>query len=298
MTAQVINRLLPAQEWGKYESGLHLSWSDSPVPECPSDYTFASLYSWDDGSLEVFTSNGNTVVRMPDYITGVPLTLLRGQTEVSRTARELLRDTEYLSLVPESTASVLAESEHFVLEEDRDQFDYVYNLADIVSLQGSKYSKPRNKLNQFVRIYGDRAYAVNEKVRSANASEFLDVFLKWQIERGLSDDAVASELMATRRILQNPDIELITTRVYVDGTCVGYALHEAESVYAVCHFQKALSSYGYVDAYLTHEASSHLLRLGCKYVNWEQDMGVAGLRQYKESYRPSEYVKKYTVRLA
>jgi hypothetical protein len=43
-------------------------------------------------------------------------------------------------------------------------------------------------------------------------------------------------------------------------------------------------------------AFKKLRALGCEFINFEQDMGIAGLKQAKRLWRPVKYLKKYTIK--
>ena len=65
--------------------------------------------------------------------------------------------------------------------------------------------------------------------------------------------------------------------------------------YAIRHFMKADTSYKGIYSYIVSESAKILLESGKKYLNIEQDLGLANLRQAKKSYRPVQFLKKYTV---
>jgi hypothetical protein len=84
--------------------------------------------------------------------------------------------------------------------------------------------------------------------------------------------------------------------IHVDGQPAGFSVHEPISKhYALSHFHKTLSHFRNIDVFLTNYAAQDLLARGYKYVNWEQDLGVPGLKKSKQSYRPLKMLKKYSV---
>ena len=56
-------------------------------------------------------------------------------------------------------------------------------------------------------------------------------------------------------------------------------------------------SFSGLGAFLIHENSRLLSEKGVQLFNWEQDMGINGLRIWKESYKPCYFLKKYEVLL-
>ena len=50
--------------------------------------------------------------------------------------------------------------------------------------------------------------------------------------------------------------------------------------------------------YLTQKTATHLETLGIAEWNWEQDLGVEGMRRSKTSFVPTRHLKKFIVALA
>ena len=65
--------------------------------------------------------------------------------------------------------------------------------------------------------------------------------------------------------------------------------------YGIIHFKKAILSFAGITEYLVQQTALYLQRLGCQYINGEQDLGLDGLRKSKTLYRPQNYLKKYTI---
>jgi hypothetical protein len=63
------------------------------------------------------------------------------------------------------------------------------------------------------------------------------------------------------------------------------------------HFEKAAGGYKGMYQYM-NQAFAAMLPPHYVHINREQDLGDLGLRQAKETYRPSGFVKKYAAALA
>jgi hypothetical protein len=84
--------------------------------------------------------------------------------------------------------------------------------------------------------------------------------------------------------------------LYLDGVCVGFSVNEVlDDTYVLCHFQKAVLDFENVDVFLSNVVAKEAMHFGCHYINWEQDLGIPGLRELKQSYKPDLFLKKYTI---
>jgi hypothetical protein len=84
--------------------------------------------------------------------------------------------------------------------------------------------------------------------------------------------------------------------VSIDDKPVGFSLCEAVNKdYAICRFHKSVLNYKHLDAFFSNLVAIELKHLGSKYLSWEQDLGVEGLREFKSSYKPIKFLKKYTI---
>ena len=80
----------------------------------------------------------------------------------------------------------------------------------------------------------------------------------------------------------------------MDGRVVAFAAGEPinDRVFDQ-HFEKALAEYDGAYAMINQAFMAHCLT-EFEWVNREEDMGLAGLRQAKMSYNPAEVLMKYT----
>jgi hypothetical protein len=79
---------------------------------------------------------------------------------------------------------------------------------------------------------------------------------------------------------------------------VAYSIYEIRDDYAIGHFEKALKEHNGLYDYLKHTTAKELHEKGVKYINYEQDLGIVGLRQTKLLLHPEHYLKKYSISLS
>ena len=200
-----------------------------------------------------------------------------------------------LSLVPGDALEELGRSFTFSAAEEPDIADYMYNAEDLAYLAGKKYSKKRNLIHQFEKLYPD--YRL-EPITAENAKPIADC-----CRHGWSDtpetELAAYENEHTREALED----------FAAYGCTGYVLYCGDDIAAFCigeihgdtlivHIEKAKREYkGAFQMINMLFSRTELVSRGIKYINREDDVGDEGLRQAKQSYFPAYMLKKYRLTL-
>jgi uncharacterized protein len=266
-----------------------------------SDFNFTSLFSWDDGSTEICFLKNNLVIKLADYITGQPVYSILGQKDIDMCIDSLLSIAGKLCLVPETSVRALTDPSRYFIEEDRDNFDYVYPLRTLAELPGGDFKKKRNKANGFVHSFSDDSLTVKAGSLTETESENVKrIFSQWASMPDKSVEEIRAEQAAIERLLKYSSFfDLYLIEIVLDGEVIAFSINEKlHDGYALCHFEKALPEYhqGNIYTYLSQQTAQKLLDYECKHVNWEQDLGLQGLRKSKLSYHPSDFLKKYFIK--
>lgn len=266
-----------------------------------SDFNFVSLFCWNtDNSTKVSILRGNLVVNFSDYLTGEPIYSILGDKEIDRSLEALLDLTPVLKMVPEVVISGIADKQKFEIKEDETHFDYIYSLDEHANLPGRKFKEKRKKVTRFSKIHGDRFEVKQVRLDNPEVQKhIMEVFGHWGASKQKNDQDIKTEKAAINRLLiYAKQLDLVALKIYIDGKPAGFSIHEIiDDNQAICHFHKTIPKYNNLDLYLTHQAARDLVIRGAKHVNWEQDLGLPGLRQSKQSYKPALMLKKYTVGL-
>lgn len=171
--------------------------------------------------------------------------------------------------------------------------DYVYRTHDLVALEGKKYDGKRN----FVRRA--EAYApVVEPVTPANAAACLAFYEAWFNALPEKSVGLTQEHAAIRLGLENLELlQLEGVAVLVDGTVRGLALGDRLNDDTIVEVvEKASTEHTGLYAFLLHAFAKSVYGRYA-HINREEDLGIAGLRKSKESWYPSELLKKYEAEL-
>jgi len=177
--------------------------------------------------------------------------------------------------------------------EDRNNWDYVYELENLKNLPGNQYRQNRRWLNKFLE-----SYDYDFKVLTENEVELCKKLqLEWCVLRQCEDDEeLKEEEQAIYDALDNfTALGFQGAVICVDDKCAAYTFGEILNPQTlVIHVEKA-----HMDYEGAYQAIGNLFLKNIVkdiiYVNREQDLGVPGLRRAKESYKPIRMEKKSIV---
>ncbi|MDM0487564.1 phosphatidylglycerol lysyltransferase domain-containing protein [Clostridium perfringens] len=188
--------------------------------------------------------------------------------------------------------------EDLIFEEEKNNFDYVYDFNDLINLSGRKFRKKRNKYNQFIKNYNYKTEFFKSFLDNKEKKECLEFLDKWYLENKQKDDEFLAEINGTRNLinyLEELDLDLI--KLYVDNKLIGISIGERfnDSTYIV-HVEKCLKEFNGAYAFINNSLLKNSF-LDLKYVNREEDLVVLGLRKSKMSYNPKFLERKYLVKI-
>lgn len=178
----------------------------------------------------------------------------------------------------------------FRCELDRDNCDYLYQRGDLAELKGKAFHKKKNLVNQFCGSYTAALKALDAST-DADARHVLDMWTARSQEQG-GDGGDAKQCSLALRYRE--ELGLYGFVLYADGSPVAFSLGEelCGGTMFDCHFEKGVDGvHGVYQAinYFTARALPEHVTL----INREQDLGNAGLRQAKQTYRPCGMVEKF-----
>ena len=211
---------------------------------------------------------------------------------------DVLGEKLKLYLVDEHAKDVLnLPEDKFLVEEERDYFDYLYDAKELMNLSGKKYHKKKNHVNSFLREYENRY-----KIKIADKSDIKDIkefLIRWHDRRNIEDEYNRDdyELNGIFYVLEHCDmLKYKMMLVYVDKVVEGFTLgtYLCEEKTAYIHVEKANPDIRGLYAFINREFLRNCFS-EAEYVNREDDMGLEGLRKAKLSYNPIELIKKYTI---
>jgi hypothetical protein len=271
-----------------------------------SDFHFTSLWSYNTEELaEISILNGNLVLKFTDYMTNEVFLTFIGENLLKDTIVTLLDFAQKhhlmqkLGLIPEHCIKTHPELyNEFIIEEDRDNYDYILNTDELSELKGNKYRAKRNFVNRYKKFYMSHSVSKIDLTNQSIQNQIIDLFLLWEKQNKKTREDTETELIAIKRLLKVAyKWDLYSIGLFDGQKMIAFSINElAHDQHSVIHFEKADTSYIGIYQYLKQLTARHLKELGSAYINYEQDLGIEGLRKAKESWVPTHYLKKYTIR--
>ena len=277
----------------KHKPLFDAAFKDYP-PEI-SEFTFTNLFSWRQVyGYQVSLLNGLIILRAD---AGKSTCFMQpiGSGDLAGLIKQVLDDTKgKFCRIPERLAGFF-NNNSFKVEEDRDNFDYLYFFSDLVNLAGRKYDGKRNQIKKFKSEY-KYDYA---DIKGAEARQILEFEQAWCSIKGCDIvDGLNKERQAIREIVEHFEEFKLSCGVIrlKDRICAVAIAQRLNPETLVMHILKADPEIpGLYQVMLNDFLGANAEDF--KYVNLEQDLGISGLRASKQSYQPIKLIKKYSISL-
>ncbi len=266
-----------------------------------SELTFTNLYIWRRAYGARVTRRGEVVCLFSlrenpqESFLLPPLGASAGGEDV-RLGLKLMADLGHAPRLAridrrESKRLGLSEAE-FEFTPDRDNWDYVYRVRDLIDLPEDRYGDKRRNLRQFEKLHYEYRRITPDLVPACQALQDL-----WCDEKHCDlYSTLRAEAGAVKEVLgQLEPLGVTGGCLLVNGRVQAFTLGEPlNENTVVIHIEKATPELRGAFQAINRE---FLAREWAEweYVNREQDMGEPGLRQAKGSYHPDHLVEKFVV---
>lgn len=173
--------------------------------------------------------------------------------------------------------------------DDPEFFDYVYLTADLAELPGTKYAKIRNRLNQLKKNYN----YITEKISSQNIDEIHEFLKRWCLWKNCgSDEILENERKAILYSMAHfTELDLSGIALRINSVIEAIAVFEKmNDDTVVVHFEKGSPDYDGIYKAVNME-SAKLIQPLARFIDREEDLGLAGLRKAKMSYHPHHMIE-------
>lgn len=266
-------------------------------PQVHSDYLFTTIISWMDYAKYHFTTYKNNLIICTKIDNKIRLRPPVGERKknIFDEVINLVKtnDTIYsISAIDSETKNwFLKNYPNLVCIPHRGYFDYVYLSSDLAELEGSKYSKIRNRLNKFKRKYEYETEIISNE-NMASVKEFLKRWCLWKDCE--SDPLLKHEKNAIIFSMDNFfELNLEGIVIKINDKIEAISVYEKmNNDTAVVHYEKASPYYDEIYKAINNETAKRL-RIKYRFINRESDMGITGLKKAKMSYKPDHMAELY-----
>ena len=185
----------------------------------------------------------------------------------------------------------------FQIHPDRNGCDYIYAIDDLADLKGRKFQKKRNHLNKFREAHPDHRF---EPITEENLPQVQEMVAQWYENRGDTDEYHLEKLALKRAFVNMEALGLEGLVLTENGRILAMTMGSrlSETTFDI-HFEKALEEVDGAYPAINQGFAAHLRERypELKFLDREDDMGLAGLRKAKLSYNPHHLVTKFWARL-
>jgi hypothetical protein len=201
-----------------------------------------------------------------------------------------------LSRVPEELAQLISQNfPNWQILPDPDNDDYVYLAEKLINLSGRRMHQKKNHYNYFIQNYPHEFQNINQ----ALLPELIEMESQWLIsktEKIGANSHLIKEKESVHSLLENmTPLEVTGLVVRIKGKIEAFTIGESlNKDTAIIHVEKgnpdirgiyiALCSQ-YCRAFFPDKT----------FINREQDLGLPGLKQSKESLKPDHMRKKFII---
>ncbi len=272
-----------------------------------SSFNFTNIWAWNiRGDRKISKLNDNLVIFFTDYDTENPFLSFLGINKCEDTVLQLINFANKSGLSPklrfitEESIKYL-NSDNFIIEEDRDNFDYIFYCSELSELKGVKFKNQRHLAARFIREYPDSTFKLKDFSNLSVQEKINFVLTQWENGKKMQNKRydLRFEEKALYRLFESVGSHnLILSCVFLNDIMLGFSIDEIlPNQNAIAHFIKADNSFRGIYEFLNNELAKYLITLGVVSWNWQQDLNIENLRKTKISYRPVSFLKKYTVSL-
>jgi hypothetical protein len=262
------------------------------------DFSFSNIFCWKHlYNTTFFVEDGCLYIRfqthddMPRYL--FPL----GEGNLKHAIERMVQDSEgrgdefCLYAATQEMFDLIEQSMpgQFNFTKVRDWYEYLYLSKELISLTGKKHQAKRNHVHKFTRTYQWEYLPITRDI----IPDCLELYERWSKGNGYSEQSLIDERIATQKAFRHyEELGLIGGALRINGEIVAYSYGQAlaKNTFGI-HAEKCLYEIDGGFSMINQQFAEH----NCAdflYINREEDLGIASLRQAKMSYHPALLLEK------
>ncbi|HQI70597.1 MAG TPA: phosphatidylglycerol lysyltransferase domain-containing protein [Bacteroidales bacterium] len=272
-----------------------------------AEYQFATMCCWEiHQPFQLSIINDNLLLKQTNCLTGEYFFSLAGLNNLSQTIKEVFSFLSHhklppvLRCMPDEMTSQLDRFQ-FRITEDRDNFDYIFNVTELFHAKGNRYKAYRHKSSAFIINYPDIDTRQIDLANNKIKDEIIRLFETWTKNKETDNKTCepSCELKALHKLLASAHEfkTLAALGVFDNEKMIAFSINDInDKKFMTGLFWKANTDYKGIYQYLMKEIINLFHSKGIEFVNWESDLGIASLRRSKTDLHPAFFLKKYILK--
>lgn len=184
----------------------------------------------------------------------------------------------------------------FAVTERRERFDYVLALDSMLNPESSQLRRKHKRALSYLETHLDVAFSSVVMAECTDTTAFLEVFMAWRLCKGGDADWLADEELVFRKCLtfahSYPLIAVMARNEF--GAVLGFTINELlPDGFYMGHFGFTVPEQSGLSDLLELETAKVMTVQGCTRMNFQEDLGIEGLRNLKLSWQPQFLLHKY-----
>ncbi len=279
-----------------------------------SDFSFNNLLTWLDFNNDLCISQHghNIILRFSNVFDNnrESYTIL-GVQDCFSTARVVLDFMDInavpspLTILPDPIAApnfIDTIPSDLAVEVDLASADYIYDVRQLMAMQGGAYARLRNELNVVGRTYTNHIDIRQLDLCSASTKQLIQTSLqRWSAHQDFDrNDPDQTEFKVIDRYFSLTNARAECLGVFIDDRLVSFSIYHfpPQQAWVIFNHLKADRNYKFIYDYTFYAVMRRLANRGIQHLNFEQDLGIEGLRFHKNKMRPANHLHRYIIRRA
>jgi hypothetical protein len=153
-------------------------------------------------------------------------------------------------------------------------------------------------VNTFKKEYPDYEIKILDLNKTEIAYMIKDLNMEWCASKSFNKEKYDEDMESINKFIgYSKFFNTLSIGIFIKGTFIAFTLNELlKNGWAMGHFGKSINSYNKSSCFTEYATSLKLKEMGYGIINIEQDTGLPGLRETKNSYAPDHFLKKYTIK--
>lgn len=205
-----------------------------------------------------------------------------------------------LSIVPATTIESIQHPSDFKITPQPDNFNYILMRDGLSEPEGAKFAKFRYEVRHFQKQYEGRYKVASVDLSDPDESlKIYNTLSRWHNLFTANDEGRQEELALASSFRNANKLKLRALRLDLDDHLIGLAIFQEppQKGYIICNHLKVERSVQYSFNFLLH-CLAQKMKPEQNFINFEQDLGIPGLRFHKTKLNPVFFLNNYEVRPA